>query len=174
MGTGDETTRMDHVDSNLDDYKNSGNHVEEIAIARLTDEAIFELSAESLNLRSKTGLRIFGVMFVQGCIMAGYGIDWSVIGGINNFDVRTMGEAVFLVISLMCIRHGMRLSTSRAQDQLSQHSMLLWRSVPFALRLFWVSLMLSGDVVSISSAMHLVRESLAFNNVHMGFVLTCE
>ncbi len=88
MGTGEETTGMEPVESNLADYKTSSAHVEEIAIARLTDEAIFELSAESLNLRSKTGLRIFGVMFVQGCIMAGYGIDWCVIGGINNFDVR--------------------------------------------------------------------------------------
>lgn len=92
MGNEDNTTttRMEPVDSNTDalaDYKTSGAHIEEVVIARLTDEAIFELSAESLTWKSKTGLRIAGVMFVQGCIMAGYGIDWQVIGGINNFDV---------------------------------------------------------------------------------------
>jgi hypothetical protein len=84
---------MQHVESNTDafhdvDLKTSQDHVEEVAIARITDEALFELSAESLKWRSWTGFRICLVMFVQGCIMAGYGIDWCVIGGINNFDVR--------------------------------------------------------------------------------------
>lgn len=126
MGTGDETARMEPVESNLDDYKNSGAHVEEIAIARLTDEAIFELSAESLNLRSKTGLRIAGVMFVQGCIMAGYGIDWSVIGGINNFDVRTeRQQTLFWISSLIVTRHGTQLSSSKALAQQLQLLMLL-------------------------------------------------
>lgn len=81
---------MEHVQSNTDalaDYKNSEAHIEEITIARLTDEAIFELSAESLTWRSWTGFRIFLVMVVQGCVMAGYGIDWCVIGGINSFPV---------------------------------------------------------------------------------------
>lgn len=71
----------------LNDYKNAEANVEEVVIARLTDEALFELSAESLQWKSKTGFRIFLVMVVQGCIMAGYGVDWSVIGGINNFPL---------------------------------------------------------------------------------------
>ncbi|KAJ6263319.1 Lactose permease [Drechslerella dactyloides] len=60
-------------------------HVEEVAVARLTEEDMFSLSQENLNLRSQTGWRIAGVMFVQGCNMAGYGVDWGVIGAINSF-----------------------------------------------------------------------------------------
>lgn len=72
----------------MTDIKNAEDHVEEVAIARITDEEIFNLSAESLTWRSKTGFRLFLIMIVQGSCMAGYGIDWAVIGGINNFDVR--------------------------------------------------------------------------------------
>jgi hypothetical protein len=93
---------MDPVHSNTDnltDIKNSEAHVEEVTIARLTDEAIFELSAESLTWKSWTGFRIFLVMIVQGSIMAGYGIDWSVIGGINNFDVCSLTYMLFLINS---------------------------------------------------------------------------
>ena len=81
---------MEHVESNTDaltDYKNAEAYVEEVAIARITDEELFNLSAESLRWKSWTGFRIFLFMIVQGCCMAGYGIDWTVIGGINNFSV---------------------------------------------------------------------------------------
>jgi len=71
----------------LNDYKNSESNIEEVTIARLTDEALFELSAESLTWKSRTGFRIFLVMLVQGSIMAGYGVDWSTMGGVNNFKV---------------------------------------------------------------------------------------
>jgi hypothetical protein len=76
-----------NTDALNNDFKNSESNVEEIAIARLTDQALFELSAESLTWKSWTGFRIFLVMFVQGSIMAGYGIDWAVINGLNNFPV---------------------------------------------------------------------------------------
>jgi hypothetical protein len=81
---------MENVESNTDnlgDFKNSEAHVEEIVIARITDEELFELSQESLQFKSWTSFRLFLMMFVQGCGMAGYGIDWTVISGINNFDV---------------------------------------------------------------------------------------
>jgi hypothetical protein len=78
---------MEHVESNMTDFKNAEAYVEEVAIARITDEELFNLSAESLRWKSWTGFRIFLVMVVQGCCMAGYGIDWTVIGGINNFSV---------------------------------------------------------------------------------------
>ncbi|KAE9363922.1 MFS sugar transporter-like protein [Stipitochalara longipes BDJ] len=80
---------MEHVESNTDamaDFKNAEAYVEEVAIARITDEELFNLSAESLRWKSWTGFRIFLIMIVQGCCMAGYGIDWTVIGGINNFS----------------------------------------------------------------------------------------
>jgi len=78
--------RLEPMDSHLDDYKNSEAHVEEVVIARLTDEDLFNLSQESLRFKSWTTFRIFLIMVVQGCNQAGYGIDWAVISGINNFD----------------------------------------------------------------------------------------
>ncbi|RDW88017.1 MFS sugar transporter-like protein [Coleophoma cylindrospora] len=68
------------------DYKNTESHIEEVTIARLTDEDLYNLSVESLRFKSWTGFRISLIMFVQGCNQAGYGIDWAVISGINAFD----------------------------------------------------------------------------------------
>lgn len=73
---------MEAIESNTEnfaDLKNSGAHVEEVAIARITDEELFLLSQESLRFWSWTGFRLCLVMFVQGCGMAGYGIDWAVV-----------------------------------------------------------------------------------------------
>ncbi|KAL3427952.1 sugar transporter [Phlyctema vagabunda] len=67
------------------DFKNSESHVEEVTIARLTDEDLYNFSAESLKFWSKTGFRLCLIMFVQGCNQAGFGIDWAVISGINAF-----------------------------------------------------------------------------------------
>ncbi|KAL4908011.1 hypothetical protein BDW74DRAFT_166575 [Aspergillus multicolor] len=61
-------------------------HVEEAVLASLTEEDLFKLSRESLNMRSWTGVRLCLVLFVQGCNQAGYGIDWAVISGINAYD----------------------------------------------------------------------------------------
>lgn len=55
------------------DLKNSEVHIEEVAIARLTDEQVFELSKESLRFKSWTSFRITLIMLVQGCNQAGYG-----------------------------------------------------------------------------------------------------
>ncbi|ORY59292.1 sugar transporter [Pseudomassariella vexata] len=63
-----------------------GTTVDEVVAARLSEEDMMRISAESLNISSWTGLRICGIMFVMGCNQAGYGIDWAVVGGINAFD----------------------------------------------------------------------------------------
>lgn len=55
--------------------------VEAAVIEKLTEEDIYKISRDALELWSMTGLRILGIMFVQGCNQAGYGIDWAVIGG---------------------------------------------------------------------------------------------
>lgn len=52
--------------SHEDDLKQSEYFVEEVTVARLTEEDLFTLSAESLNLYSKTGFRLFLIMLVQG------------------------------------------------------------------------------------------------------------
>ncbi|KAK6341141.1 hypothetical protein TWF696_008228 [Orbilia brochopaga] len=80
---GPQVTRDDASDRDIKKVEDV--HVEEVAVARLTEEDMFALSAENLSLRSRTGWRIAGVMFVQGCNMAGYGVDWGVIGAINSF-----------------------------------------------------------------------------------------
>ncbi|KAJ6143323.1 Major facilitator superfamily domain general substrate transporter [Penicillium samsonianum] len=58
-------------------------HIEEIALARVTEEDLWKLSQDSLSLRSWTGFRLGLIMFVHGCNQAGFGIDWGVISGIN-------------------------------------------------------------------------------------------
>lgn len=80
-----EGNRLEATESNVD-YKDSEAHIEEIAIARLTEEDLFALSQESLRFKSWTTFRIALIMIVQGCNQAGYGIDWAVISGINAFD----------------------------------------------------------------------------------------
>ncbi|KAF2756263.1 general substrate transporter [Pseudovirgaria hyperparasitica] len=67
--------------------KFSAVHVEEVVVQRITEEDLMNLSRQSMNMRSLTGLRICGVMLVQGCNQAGYGVDWAVIGGINAFQL---------------------------------------------------------------------------------------
>ena len=66
----------------LDAFKHDPDHIEEVVIARLTEEEIFRMSEEAFSWKSKAALRIVGVMFVQGCNQAGYGVDWGVISGI--------------------------------------------------------------------------------------------
>jgi hypothetical protein len=42
-------------------------HVEEVALARLTEEDLWKLSQESLTVWSWTGFRLGLIMFVHGC-----------------------------------------------------------------------------------------------------------
>lgn len=66
----------------VDAFKHDPDNVEEVVIARLTEEEIFQLSEEAFTWKSKAALRMAGIMFVQGCNQAGYGVDWGVISGI--------------------------------------------------------------------------------------------
>lgn len=63
-----------------------GLDVEEVAVSRLTEEDLMRISAESLTVKSKTGLRIFLIILVMGFNQAGYGIDWAVIGNVNSYQ----------------------------------------------------------------------------------------
>lgn len=85
-------------------------HVEEVVLARLTEEDIWRISQEALTIRSWTGFRLCLIMFVQGCNQAGYGIDWGVIGGINAFPALhsyfgfgTSGGTVGTITALMSV-----------------------------------------------------------------------
>ena len=62
-----QTSHLEPTMSHDDvDLKEVEYHVEEVAVARLTEEDMYTLSAESLKLHSKTGFRIFLIMLVQG------------------------------------------------------------------------------------------------------------
>ncbi|RAO71487.1 uncharacterized protein BHQ10_007499 [Talaromyces amestolkiae] len=85
-------------------------HVEEIVLARLTEEDVWKISQEALNVWSWAGFRLCLIMFVQGCNQAGYGIDWGVIGGINAFPALhsyfgfgTSGGVVGTITALMSV-----------------------------------------------------------------------
>lgn len=85
-------------------------YVEEVVLARLTEEDLWKLSEDSLNVWSWTGFRLGLIMFIHGCNQAGFGIDWGVISGINampawhnylGFD--TSGGTYGLINALMQI-----------------------------------------------------------------------
>ncbi|KAJ5288001.1 hypothetical protein N7478_003687 [Penicillium angulare] len=85
-------------------------HIEEIALARLTEEDVWKISQESLTVWSWTGVRLGLIMFVQGCNQAGFGVDWGVISGIDAmtawhdyFDFGTAGSTYGLINALMSI-----------------------------------------------------------------------
>ncbi|CAI7635541.1 unnamed protein product [Penicillium glandicola] len=85
-------------------------HVEEIALARVTEEDLWKLSQDSLTISSWTGVRLGLIMFVHGCNQAGFGIDWGVISGINAmprwhayFGFDTSGGTYGLINALMQI-----------------------------------------------------------------------
>ncbi|KAJ5185341.1 Major facilitator superfamily domain general substrate transporter [Penicillium cf. griseofulvum] len=85
-------------------------HIEEIALARVTEEDLWKMSQDSLSLKSRTGFRLFLIMFIHGCNQAGFGIDWGVIGGINAmqkwhdyFGFESSGGTYGLVNALMQI-----------------------------------------------------------------------
>lgn len=104
METNTMPNALEPLESHVEDYKKSETHIEEVAVARITDERLWELSQESLQFKSKTTVRIGLMMFVQGCIMAGYGIDWAVISGINAFSEWVWGKvACSEDIKLRCI-----------------------------------------------------------------------
>lgn len=51
------------TDQDFADLKTSGNHIEEVRIARLTEEDFFTLSKESLQWNSKAGFRLCLILF---------------------------------------------------------------------------------------------------------------
>ena len=70
----------------MDDIKHNADHIEAVAISRITESDLKKTAEEALTMWSATGFRIFLIMVVQGANQAGYGIDWAVIGGINAVD----------------------------------------------------------------------------------------
>lgn len=85
-------------------------HVEEIVLARLTEEDVWRISQEAFTFRSWAGFRLCLIMFVQGCNQAGYGVDWGVISGVNAFPALhsyfgfgTSGGVLGTITALMSV-----------------------------------------------------------------------
>jgi len=52
---------------------------------RVAEDDVMAISESSLVLRSRTGLRIAGILLVMGVNQAAYGVDWAVMGNINAY-----------------------------------------------------------------------------------------
>lgn len=67
MGVDEDTTVHDFGRSTIEveEFKHGADHIEEVTIARLTEEDINTLSKRSLNFNSWTGFRLCVVMFIQ-------------------------------------------------------------------------------------------------------------
>lgn len=102
----------------IDAYKNDVDNIEEVVIARLTEEEIFKLSEEAFSWKSKAALRLVGVMFVQGCNQAGYGVDWGVISGIVSHAEQSYG--LWLTLDRTLTLHGTTISISPTTQQRMQ------------------------------------------------------
>ncbi|KAK7740493.1 hypothetical protein SLS53_005336 [Cytospora paraplurivora] len=60
--------------------------VEEVVVTRVSEEDLMKISRDCLDVHSKAGFRLILVVLVMGFNMAGYGVDWGVIGSINSYD----------------------------------------------------------------------------------------
>lgn len=83
-----------------DEIKDNAPANEVEAIQKLTEDDVYRISREALSLNSMAGLRILGIMFVQGCNQAGYGVDWAVIGGKIS---RPVFNGVAGLLTVLCI-----------------------------------------------------------------------
>lgn len=53
---------------------------------RVAEDDVMAISQSCLQLRSRTGLRLVGILLVMGVNQAAYGVDWAVMGNINAYD----------------------------------------------------------------------------------------
>ncbi|ROV94485.1 hypothetical protein VSDG_05904 [Cytospora chrysosperma] len=63
-----------------------GVDVEEVVVTRVSEEDLMQISRDCLDVHSRTGFRLTLIVLVMGFNMAGYGVDWGVIGSINSYN----------------------------------------------------------------------------------------
>lgn len=66
-----DVARAHSTSSEVDEKHKVDVHDEEIAVARLTEEDLYQLSRDSLSFKGKVALRISLIMIVMGCNQAG-------------------------------------------------------------------------------------------------------
>lgn len=74
-----------HHDDTLEAEK-LGVGVEEVVVTRVSEEDLMQISRDCLDVHSETGFRLTLIVIVMGFNMAGYGVDWGVIGSINSYN----------------------------------------------------------------------------------------
>lgn len=70
----------------VDAADKTGLDVVDIVLNRVVDDDVMAISRSCLQLKSRTGLRLLGIIFVMGVNQAAFGVDWAVIGNINAYD----------------------------------------------------------------------------------------
>lgn len=71
MSPDNDVARAHSTSSEVDEKHKIDVHDEEIAVARLTEEDLYQLSRDSLSFKGKTAFRITLIMIVMGCNQAG-------------------------------------------------------------------------------------------------------
>lgn len=71
MDRTNDVGRANSAVSEVDEKHKVDVHDEEVAVAKLTEEDLFQLSRDSLQFKGKTGFRITLIMIVMGCNQAG-------------------------------------------------------------------------------------------------------
>jgi hypothetical protein len=71
MDPANDVARANSTSSEVDEKHKVDVHDEEIAVARLTEDDLYQLSKDSLSFKGKAALRITLIMIVMGCNQAG-------------------------------------------------------------------------------------------------------
>jgi hypothetical protein len=109
---------------------------------RVAEDDVMAISESSLVLRSRTGLRIAGILLVMGVNQAAYGVDWAVMGNINAYatwhDYFGFGDTGAILATINALSTFNPVACSFA-DIISAHWKCLWSTLPCSLRCLWSS-----------------------------------
>lgn len=71
MDHANDAVRVNSTSSEVDEKHKLDVHDEEVAVAKLTEDDLYQLSRDSLSFKGKTAFRITLIMIVMGCNQAG-------------------------------------------------------------------------------------------------------
>jgi hypothetical protein len=110
---------------------------------RVAEDDVMAISESSLVLRSRTGLRIAGIMLVMGVNQAAYGVDWAVMGNINAYDTWHsyfgFGDTGAILATINALSEWNVLLAAPSLTSISAHRERLWSTVPRPVRCLWSS-----------------------------------
>ena len=110
---------------------------------RVAEDDVMAISESSLVLRSRTGLRIAGIMLVMGVNQAAYGVDWAVMGNINAYDTWHsyfgFGDTGAILATINALSEWNVLLAAPSLTRISARRERLWSTVPRPVRCLWSS-----------------------------------